>query len=102
MNPADMGGFEERSSKAGAHGCRTCMEGMQRSALREGAAMTMLEPIQRRTDMGILTQLRGAMRRSAQKTPEQAYLEAATSQVDLEMRQREIDRHRFAGRRPYC
>ena len=74
---------------------------MQQSALPEGAAMSILVAIQRRTDMGMLTQLRGAIRRSAQKTPEQAYLEAATSQVDLEMRQREIDRHRFAGRRPY-
>jgi hypothetical protein len=101
MNQADMGGFEGRSSKGARTVCRTCMEGMQQNALPERAAVTILASIQRRTDMGIMTQLRGAIRRSAQKTPEQAYLDAATSQVDLEMRQREIDRHRFAARHPY-
>jgi hypothetical protein len=51
--------------------------------------------------MGILTQLRSAVARPAHKTPERAYLDGATSQVDLEMRQREIDRGRFLARRPY-
>jgi hypothetical protein len=51
--------------------------------------------------MGIFTQLRGAVARPARKSPEHAYLEGATSQVDLEMRQREIDRGRFLARRPY-
>jgi hypothetical protein len=50
--------------------------------------------------MSILTRMRAAVARTG-KTPEQAYLEAATSQVDLELRQREVDRGRVAKRRPY-
>jgi hypothetical protein len=50
--------------------------------------------------MSIFKQMRAALARTG-KTPEQAYLEAATSQVDLEMRQREIDRRRSGVRRPY-
>lgn len=38
-------------------------------------------------------------RRSTNRNPEDAYLEEATSPVDLEMRQREIDRGRFTPRR---
>jgi hypothetical protein len=44
--------------------------------------------------MGLIQNLRIALRRRAHD-PERAYLNEATSAVDLEMRQREIDRGRF-------
>jgi len=44
--------------------------------------------------MGLIQSLRAALRRPAHD-PARAYLNEATSTVDLEMRQREIDRGRF-------
>jgi hypothetical protein len=44
--------------------------------------------------MGLIQNLKAALRRG-QFDPELAYLNQATSQVDLEMRQREIDRGKF-------
>ena len=48
--------------------------------------------------MGIISRARDAMQRYRNFSPEQAYLEEATSLVDLERRQKEIDRGRFRGR----
>ena len=48
--------------------------------------------------MGIISNLRQTIKRYRDFSPERAYLEEATSLVDLEARQREIDRGRF--RRP--
>jgi hypothetical protein len=48
--------------------------------------------------MGIISKTRDAIRRYRQFDPEQAYLEQATSLVDLEYRQREIDRGKFRSR----
>jgi hypothetical protein len=47
------------------------------------------------TDMGIISKARSALERYRQYDPEQAYLEQATSIIDLESRQREIDRGKF-------
>jgi hypothetical protein len=44
--------------------------------------------------MGLIQNLKAALRRQPYD-PERAYLSEATSPVDLEMRQREIDRGRF-------
>jgi hypothetical protein len=52
--------------------------------------------------MGIVSNVRDAIRRYRNFDPERAYLEQATSIVDLEHRQREIDRGRFRRRQwPY-
>ena len=45
--------------------------------------------------MGIIAKARAAIGKARNFDPEQAYLEAATSLVDLESRQREIDRGKF-------
>jgi hypothetical protein len=47
--------------------------------------------------MGILNDFRRAIAKR-RVNPEQAYLEEATSLVDLELRHREIDRGRFRRR----
>lgn len=48
--------------------------------------------------MGIISRVRGAVDRYRHFDPERAYLEQATSLVDLEMRQREVDRGKFRKR----
>ena len=45
--------------------------------------------------MGLMDSLKGALRRHARQEAELDYLNQSTSQVDLELRQREIDRGRF-------
>jgi hypothetical protein len=45
--------------------------------------------------MGIFSKARAAIQRVRNFDPETAYLEQATSLVDLESRQREIDRGKF-------
>lgn len=45
--------------------------------------------------MGFMDNLRAALRPRGRKPAEAAYLDEATSLVDLELRQREIDRGRF-------
>ncbi|MEF2074031.1 DUF3563 domain-containing protein [Consotaella aegiceratis] len=47
----------------------------------------------------VVQSLRSAVKRFRDYDPEMAYLNEATSQVDLECRQREIDRGRFMGQR---
>ena len=49
--------------------------------------------------MGIISKARDAIRRHRNFNPQQAYLEQATSLVDLEYRLREIDRGKFTERR---
>ena len=53
--------------------------------------------------MGIISRTRDAIRRVRNFDPAQAYLEESTSLVDLERRQKEIDRGRFRQQRnlPY-
>ena len=52
--------------------------------------------------MGFIAKARAAIGKVRNFDPEQAYLEAATSVLDLEIRQREIDRGRFRKRNwPY-
>jgi hypothetical protein len=52
--------------------------------------------------MGFIAKARAAIGKARNFDPEQAYLEAATSLVDLESRQREIDRGKFRRRHwPY-
>ena len=53
--------------------------------------------------MGLFQNLRGALRRPDRAKAEIDYLNQATSQVDLELREREIDRGRFRhmGRHGY-
>lgn len=53
---------------------------------------------ERRTDMGLIQNLRKRLRAPSIEEVELAYLNGSTSQQDLEMRMREIDRGRF--RRP--
>lgn len=48
--------------------------------------------------MGIISKARAAIKRYREFDPEQAYLEQATSIIDLESRQREIDRGKFRKR----
>ncbi|RYE84800.1 MAG: DUF3563 domain-containing protein [Hyphomicrobiales bacterium] len=48
--------------------------------------------------MGIIDTLRRALAARNRRDPELAYLEEATSHVDLELRHREIDRGRFRQR----
>jgi hypothetical protein len=48
--------------------------------------------------MGIIDNFRRALAVRNRRDPELAYLEEATSLVDLEMRHREIDRGRFRKR----
>lgn len=48
--------------------------------------------------MGIFDDLKQALTRRNRRDPEAAYLDEATSLVDLEMRHREIDRGRFKRR----
>jgi len=45
--------------------------------------------------MGLMNNLKSAFRRLSRQDAELDYLSQATSQVDLELRQREIDRGRF-------
>ncbi|MEO6012343.1 MAG: DUF3563 domain-containing protein [Devosia sp.] len=45
--------------------------------------------------MGLIQTLKSALRQRAAFDPELAYLNEATSRVDLELRQREVDRGRF-------
>ena len=45
--------------------------------------------------MGIIAKARAAIGKARNFDPEQAYLEESTSLVDLERRQKEIDRGRF-------
>ena len=45
--------------------------------------------------MGLMNSLRAAMRPRSRQELELDYLNQSTSQVDLEIRQREIDRGRF-------
>ena len=52
--------------------------------------------------MGIISKARAALGRYRNFNFEEAYLEQATSIIDLEARQREIDRGKFRKqRRPY-
>lgn len=53
--------------------------------------------------MGIISKTRDAIQRIRNFDPAQAYLEESTSLVDLERRQKEIDRGRFRQQRnlPY-
>lgn len=48
--------------------------------------------------MGIIDNLKRALAMRNGRDPELAYLEEATSAVDLELRHREIDRGRFRRR----
>ena len=48
--------------------------------------------------MGILSRARDAISRARNFDPEQAYLEEATSLIDLERRMKEVDRGRFRRR----
>ena len=50
---------------------------------------------ERRTDMGLISNLRSALRGPSRDQVEENYLNQSTSRVDLELRQREIDRGRF-------
>ena len=45
--------------------------------------------------MGLMNNLRDALRRPTRQDAELDYLNQSTSQIDLEMRQREIDHGRF-------
>ena len=45
--------------------------------------------------MGLIGNLRSALRGPTRDQVEETYLNQSTSRVDLEMRQREIDRGRF-------
>jgi len=49
--------------------------------------------------MGILSRARDAISKARKFDPELAYLEEATSIIDLENRMKEIDRGRFRRRR---
>ena len=49
----------------------------------------------RSNPMGIISRARDAIERYRRYDPVQAYLEASTSLVDLEARQREVDRGKF-------
>jgi hypothetical protein len=51
--------------------------------------------------MGIISRARDAFRRTGAATREETYLGEATSLVDLEQRQREIDRGRFRRTRQW-
>ena len=52
--------------------------------------------------MGVISRARNAIDKIRRFDPEQSYLEEATSNVDLERRQREIDAGRFRRRQwPY-
>ncbi len=51
--------------------------------------------------MGIISRTRDAIERVRNFDPEQAYLEESTSLVDLERRQKEIDRGRFRRQRNF-
>ncbi len=52
--------------------------------------------------MGIISRVRSAVDRYRNFDPERAYLEQATSMIDLEMRQREVDKGKFRRRNwPY-
>ena len=51
--------------------------------------------------MGIISRARAAIQSYRRVDPEQAYLEEATSLVDLERRQQEIDKGRFRARRQW-
>ena len=53
---------------------------------------------ERRTVMGIFDDLKQTLTRRHRRDQETAYIEEATSLVDLEMRHREIDRGRFRRR----
>jgi hypothetical protein len=48
--------------------------------------------------MGIISRARDAIDRYRRYDPVQAYLEASTSLIDLEARQREVDRGKFRKR----
>jgi hypothetical protein len=50
---------------------------------------------ERRTEMGLISNLKSVLRSQSRAQLEEAYLAQSTSQIDLEMRQREIDRGRF-------
>jgi hypothetical protein len=45
--------------------------------------------------MGLIQNLRSRLRLATRAEAEQSYLNGSTSAIDLEMRQREIDRGRF-------
>jgi len=45
--------------------------------------------------MGLMTSLKAAFQRPSRQDAELDYLNQSTSRVDLELRQREIDRGRF-------
>ncbi|MGN6157496.1 MAG: DUF3563 family protein [Devosia sp.] len=45
--------------------------------------------------MGLISNLKSVLRSQSRAQLEEAYLAQSTSQIDLEMRQREIDRGRF-------
>ena len=49
----------------------------------------------RRTDMGLIQNLRKSLRQPSRREVELDYLNQSTSRSDLEMREREIDRGRF-------
>ena len=48
--------------------------------------------------MGLVQNLKNVLRGPSREELERAYLDGATSVVDLELRQREIDRGRFRRR----
>jgi len=45
--------------------------------------------------MGLISNLKSALRGASRDEVEAAYLEQSSSRIDLELRQREIDRGRF-------
>jgi len=50
--------------------------------------------------MGLMTNLKSALRIRSREELELEYLNQSTSAVDLELRQREVDRGRFRARHP--
>jgi hypothetical protein len=82
------------------------MAAMRRARLRRGTSKTKLSSGRqmqfRRDTMGLVSNFRNAIQRRRNFNPENAYLEESTSLIDLEARQREIDRGRFRQRKwPY-
>lgn len=69
---------------------------MRRRLLRELVAHAMFSAGRlQENQMGLMNNLRAALRRPSRQDAEFDYLNQSTSPVDLEMRQREIDRGRF-------
>jgi hypothetical protein len=54
-----------------------------------------ISSVEGRTEMGLINGLKAALRRTTMQDAELDYLSQSTSTVDLELRQREIDRGRL-------